>query len=92
VPVASVRWLLPAHTVIQAKNGYGKGCPWSCNFYDQNIDYNLSQYPLSIKNMDASIQIAINGHRPPNGDVELDYIIAGLRKVFENLDQVPALV
>lgn len=92
VPVASVRWLLPAHTVIQAKNGYGKGCPWSCNFYDQNIDYNLSQYPLSIKNMDASIQIAINGHRPPNSDVELDYIIAGVRKVFENLDQVPALV
>jgi len=88
VPVNSARWLLPAHTIIQAKNGYGKGCPWSCSHARQNIDYSLEQYPISLKAVNTSIQIAINGHRPPNGEVETDYIIEGVRKVFENPDQV----
>jgi Predicted pyridoxal phosphate-dependent enzyme apparently involved in regulation of cell wall biogenesis len=88
IPVASPRWLLPAHTVFQAKNGYGKGCPWSCHLTRKGIDYDLAQYPVSLKTRDTSIQIAINGHRPPNGDKELDYITEGVRKVFENLDQI----
>ncbi len=85
VPVGSARWLLPAHTVIQAKNGYGRGCPWSCSMSRQDIDYSLDQYPVSMKVRDTSIQVAINGHRPPNGDTEIDYLISGIRKVFENL-------
>ena len=88
VPVTGARWLLPAHTVIQAKNGYGKGCPWSCPFYGKEIDYSLEQYPISVKNMDSSIQIAINGHRPPNSNLEIEYIAAGVNKVFNNLDQL----
>jgi len=88
VPVASVRWLLPAHTVIQGKNGYGKGCPWSCHAYGKDIEYNLGLFPVSIRNMNASIQFAINGHRPPNGDAEIDYIIDGTKKVFANLNEL----
>ena len=88
VPVAPVRWLLPAHTVIQAKNGYGKGCPWSCPMYGKEINYNLNDYPVSVKNMDASIQIAINGHRPPNGAKEIKYIIEGIKKVFMNYNEI----
>jgi dTDP-4-amino-4,6-dideoxygalactose transaminase len=89
VPVASVRWLLPAHTVIQAKNGYGKGCPWSCHMYDNDINYDINQYPVSVRNMDASIQIAINGHRPPNGEIEINYIVKGIKKVFSNINEIP---
>jgi dTDP-4-amino-4,6-dideoxygalactose transaminase len=89
VPVASARWMLPAHTVFQAKNGYGHGCPWSCPHARPGISYALKQYPVSLKVIDSCIQIAINGHRPPNGRKELDAIVQGVRKVFEHLDQVP---
>ena len=89
MPVASVRWLLPAHTVIQARDGYGKGCPWSCRFYGNEIEYDLAQFPVSVKNMDASVQVAINGHRPPNGEAELEYIIGCVRKVFGNIGELP---
>ena len=90
IPVAAARWLLPAHSVFQAKNGYGGGCPWSCHMAYQDINYDLSQWPISKKATDSCIQIDINGHRPPNGDVEIDYIISGIRKVFNNIDQIPS--
>ncbi len=90
VPVASARWMLPAHTVFQAKNGYGKGCPWECQYARQDIDYSLDQYPITNRVVDTCIQIAINGHRPPNGGEQLDAIASGIRKVFENLDQLPS--
>jgi perosamine synthetase len=89
VPVGSPRYMLPAHTVFQARNGYGHGCPWTCPFARKDISYSLDQYPEAMKCVDSVIQIAINGHRPPNGKREIDAIIRGVRKVFENLDQVP---
>jgi len=90
VPVAAARMALPAHTVFQAKNGYGHGCPWSCPHARKNISYDMKQFPVTQKVVDCSIQIAINGHRPPNGAREIDAIVKGVRKVFANLDQVPA--
>ncbi len=89
VPVGTARMSLPAHTVIQAKQGYGKGCPWSCPFARKGISYDMKQYPITQKTVDSSIQISINGHRPPNGKTQIDAIVAGVRKVFKNLDQVP---
>jgi dTDP-4-amino-4,6-dideoxygalactose transaminase len=89
VPVSPARMSLPAHTVIQAKQGYGHGCPWSCPHTRKNISYAMSQYPVTNKTVDSSIQIAINGHRPPNGSRQIRAIIQGIRKVFEHLDLVP---
>lgn len=62
VPVASARWMLPAHTVFQAKNGYGKGCPWDCAYARKDIDYSLDQFPTTLRVVDTCIQIGINGH------------------------------
>jgi dTDP-4-amino-4,6-dideoxygalactose transaminase len=89
VPVASARWMLPAHTVFQAKNGYGHGCPWRCGNARKGISYDLKQYPVTTRVVDSCIQVSINGHRPPNGARQINAIIKGVRKVFENLDQVP---
>ena len=89
VPVGSPRYTLPAHTVFQAKNGYGHGCPWDCPHARKGISYDLAQYPITTRTADSVIQIGINGHRPPNGAREVNAIIKGVRKVFENLDQVP---
>lgn len=88
VPVGSARLMLPAHTVFQAKNGYGKGCPWECRHAREDVDYSLDQYPVTNRVVDTCIQVAINGHRPPNGAEQLDAIASGIRKVFENLDQL----
>jgi dTDP-4-amino-4,6-dideoxygalactose transaminase len=89
VPVAAARMSLPAHTVFQAKNSYGHGCPWTCPHARKDINYDMNQYPVTNKTVDSSIQIAINGHRPPNGKCEIDAIVKGIRKVFNQLDQVP---
>ena len=89
VPMGPARMSLPAHTVFQAKEGYGHGCPWSCRFARKGIRYDMRQFPVTQKVVDSSIQIAINGHRPPNGPREIDAIAAGVRKVFEHLADVP---
>jgi dTDP-4-amino-4,6-dideoxygalactose transaminase len=89
VPMGAARWLLPAHTVFQAKNGYGHGCPWTCGFARPDISYDLGQYPAGIDCVDSCIWLAVNGHRPPNGDAQVDAMAAGVRKVFESLDEVP---
>lgn len=89
VPMGAARWLLPAHTVFQAKNGYGQGCPWTCGFARPDISYDMSQYPVGVACVDSCIWLAVNGHRPPNGDPQVDAMVSGVRKVFENLDQVP---
>jgi dTDP-4-amino-4,6-dideoxygalactose transaminase len=88
VPMGAARWLLPAHTVFQAKNGYGHGCPWTCGFARPDISYDLAQWPVGQQCVDTCIWLAVNGHRPPNGDRQVDAMAAGVRKVFENLDDV----
>lgn len=88
VAVAGARWVLPSHTVFQAKNGYGQGCPWSCHMVAHDVDYSLGQYPVTNRNTDASIQIDLYSHRPPNGDEAIDLIIATMKKVFANIDEL----
>lgn len=82
------RWILPAHTVFQAKNGYGKGCPWDCTHALRDVNYDLSQWPVTLDVVDSYFALAVNQHRPPNGPEQIDALIAGIRKVFGNLDQV----
>lgn len=83
------RWILPAQTVFQGKNGYGKGCPWECSHAGRDVSYDLSQWPVTLDVVDSYFALAVNQHRPPNGPEQIDALIAGIRKVFENLDQVP---
>lgn len=83
------RWILPAHTVFQAKNGYGRGCPWDCSHAARDVDYDLSQWPVTLDVVDSYFALAINQHRPPNGPEQIDALIAGIRKVFSHLDQIP---
>jgi dTDP-4-amino-4,6-dideoxygalactose transaminase len=84
-----VRWMLPAHTVFQAKNGYGHGSPWSDGHARADISYDLAQYSVGQTCSDTTLWININTHRPPNGDEQVDAVIAAIRKVYENLDDVP---
>lgn len=89
VPVGPARWLLPAHTVFQAKNGYGKGCPWECPHARPGISYDLSQYPEGVDCVDSCLWLSPNGVRPPNGMKQIKAVAKAIRKVFENVDEVP---
>ena len=88
LPVSRAKWLLPAHAVFQAKNAYGKGSPWSDGHARPEVSYALDQYPIAQRCVETCLW-NINTHRPPNGDEQLDAFATAVRKVFENLDDVP---
>jgi dTDP-4-amino-4,6-dideoxygalactose transaminase len=83
------RWLLPAHTVFQARNGYGHGSPWTDGHARPGITYPLEQYAVGQLCADTSLWIPVNSHRPPNGAPQVDAVIAAVTKVYQNLDQIP---
>ena len=41
------QFILPAMTVFQAQNGYGQGCPWTCPYAGEAVDYAPEQYPVA---------------------------------------------
>ena len=86
--VSRANWLLPAHSVFQAKNAYGGGYPWSAAHTRQDISYDLNQFPVSQACIDSCLW-NVNNHRPPNGAQQIDALAAGVRKVFTHLEDVP---
>lgn len=86
--LARANWLLPAHTVFQVKDAYGKGYPWSDPHARRDVNYDLDQFPVAQRCVDTCLW-NINTHRPPNGDEQLAAFALAVRKVYENLDRVP---
>jgi dTDP-4-amino-4,6-dideoxygalactose transaminase len=79
-------FILPAMTVFQARNGYGKGCPWECA-HAEPVDYGLSQYPVSQLHCDTHTCISM-ALRAPNGPDIAKRTALGIRKVMSHLDQL----
>jgi len=80
------RYILPAMTVFRAKNGYGRGCPWTCP-HAREVDYSPQQYPVAARHADWHTGMTVP-LRPPNGPEVAEATAAGMRKVMENIDQV----
>lgn len=80
------RFILPAMTVFQAKNGYGKGCPWSCS-HAAPVDYSPEQYPVAQQHCDSHTGMT-TPLRAPNGPEVAELVANGIRKVMSNLDQL----
>ncbi len=80
------KFILPAMTVFQAKNGYGGGCPWSCHMAEP-VDYNLDQYPVAQEHCDTHTCLVM-AMRAPNGPYVVDLLAQGIRKVMGNLNQI----
>ncbi|MBL4699747.1 MAG: DegT/DnrJ/EryC1/StrS family aminotransferase [Phycisphaeraceae bacterium] len=87
LPLSRANWLLPAHTIFQVKDAYGKGSPWSDGHCKRDVDYNLDQYPLAQQCVDTCLWNVFK-HRPPNGEAQIQAFAGAIRKVFENLDDV----
>jgi perosamine synthetase len=88
VRFSRANWLLPAHSVFQAKNAYGGGYPWSAAHTRADISYDLAQYPVSQRCIDTCLWNVFS-HRPPNGAPQIDALAGAIRKVFTHLDQIP---
>ena len=79
-------WPVPKMTVFQAKNAYGKGCPWRCGNAG-DVDYSLEQYPVAQKHCDWHTGMT-TPLRPPNGPDVAEKVAEAFRKVMNNVDQV----
>lgn len=83
------KYILPVMTVFQAKNGYGKGCPWNCP-YAQPVNYSPNQYPMAQKHCDTHTGMTIP-LRFPNGLEAVELTAEGIRKVMDNLKQLESI-
>jgi hypothetical protein len=83
------KFILPAMTVFQAKNSYGKGCPWSCS-HAETVDYSLEKFPAAQKHCDWHIGMT-SPLRAPNGPEVAELVAQAIGKVMENLDQLEDL-
>ena len=83
------RFILPEMTVFQARNAYGKGCPWQCP-HARLIAYDPADYPVARKHADRHTGMTVP-LRAPNGPEAAEMTAAGIRKVMANIDQVEKL-
>ena len=80
-------WPVPGMTVFQARNAYGKGCPWRC--HASTVRYDVAQFPVAKRHSDWHVGMT-TPLRSPNGAELADRVAAAFRKVMANLDQVEA--
>lgn len=79
-------FILPAMTVFQAKDGFGRGHPWSHPAAGP-VDYAAERFPQAQRHCDTHTGMT-TPLRYPNGAQTVDAVAAGFRKVLENLDQL----
>ncbi len=73
---------VPSQQIFQNRIGYGAGCPWRCN--NSTVEYSTEDYPEALAFIDAHCYIFdVN---PPNDRELMDYYIAAMEKVMDNLD------
>jgi dTDP-4-amino-4,6-dideoxygalactose transaminase len=83
---------LPAYPLFQSKEGYGKGCPWSCPFYGQEIQYEADEYPEAKRLLDSSLIVGEEAYPLYIQDPELmEFYVQAFHKVFECIDEVISL-
>jgi len=69
--------------------GYGKGCPWSCPYYGQEIRYDPADYPEALRLMDESLVINTEPYPIFLQDLELmQHYAAAIRKVLEHGEEI----
>ncbi len=84
---------VPAQTLFQEKQGYGKGCPWNCSFSrgKSKIVYDIYDYPETLKMLKSSFVLGsiMEGNvRPPNTMELMKHYVEAFQKVFQSLEKV----
>ncbi|HET6383486.1 MAG TPA: DegT/DnrJ/EryC1/StrS family aminotransferase [Armatimonadota bacterium] len=78
------RRILPEFSAIAARNAYGNGSPW--REHGSEVSYDPGQYPNALYH--SATYFILSGLRLPNTEDTARLIAAGVRRVFENLDQL----
>lgn len=79
-------FILPAMTVFQAKDGFGRGHPWSHPAAGP-VDYAPEKFPNALRHC-ATHSGMTTPLRFPNGEAAIRATAQGIRKVLENVDQL----
>lgn len=79
-------FILPEMTVFQAKNAYGKGCPWKCHL-TKPVSYDPKQYPVAQRHTDTHFGMT-TPLRAPNGKNVVKAVAQAFQKVFAQLDKL----
>ncbi|MBT3286075.1 MAG: DegT/DnrJ/EryC1/StrS family aminotransferase [Victivallales bacterium] len=80
---------VPAQSVFQDMQGYGKGCPWTCGFYGKQIQYRGEDFPETIKFIAEHSYLA--GVYPPNTMALMELYVEGFRKVMGRPEEIAKL-
>ena len=80
-------FILPHMTVFQARNAYGKGCPWSCNGAGDAVVYDVNAYPAAVRHCNTHFGMTVP-LRAPNGTDIAGKVAEAFQKVFENIAQL----
>ncbi|MGC9530030.1 MAG: DegT/DnrJ/EryC1/StrS family aminotransferase [Candidatus Bipolaricaulaceae bacterium] len=87
-----VRWQtrpVPAQTLFQLKEGYGKGCPWSCLHYGREISYRAEDYPETVRLLADSLVICSEAYPIYAQPLELmRRYVDGICKVLDHIEEV----
>lgn len=75
--------------IFQTKEGYGKGCPWSCPYYGETITYDPEDYPEAIRLPQESLVVNDEPHPIFVQDLELmEAYAAAFRKVLADPEKL----
>jgi hypothetical protein len=80
------RFILPAMTVFQAKNAYGKGSPWA-EHGALGVDYSPDRFPVAQRHADTHFGMTTPLRAPNSPDVA-KRVGQAISKVFENIDRI----
>jgi dTDP-4-amino-4,6-dideoxygalactose transaminase len=80
------RFILPEMTVFQARNGYGRGCPWSCR-HAGTVDYSPERFPAARRHLVSHAAIT-TPLRAPHGPEVAELVAGGIRKVMADADRL----
>lgn len=86
---------VPAQSIFQFLEGYGKGCPWSCPHSRKEVKYDPAEYPVTI---DVCRRRVVLGHSidafgPPNGlELMEKYAEAFYKVLVEYRDELLQMV
>ena len=77
---------VPAQDVFQARVGYGKGCPWACQFAREGITYDPAEYPKTTAFIDSHAYLS--GVYPHNDVSLMALFVEAFGKVCGNAERV----
>jgi len=90
--VDAVLWqttTIPEQPVFKIMEGYGKGCPWTCNFAKNKFSYSDEQYPETTKLIKDSIVLGSETFPIYVSSLKvMEKYVEAFSKVFSNLDEV----